>query len=127
MAKKKDPKEYVASQKVTTFNRGDLPNKKGAFMLGYVNPFSGKFRPRYVGSSYTDLIEEIFKSGERDKNKTFKRFRYEITNTDIQAWKLECKLYHDLKETNNLTNERHPKRPEGYTVDNLKCPENCGE
>ena len=115
------PREYVSFKEIATI-KSDAPNVKGAFLIGAINPETGKFRPRYVGCSYSNLMHEIIKSSQKQENKTFDHYRIVKTKTDAEAWLLEAKTYHEFKEINDFTNEGHAKRPEGFTSDNLKCP-----
>ncbi len=84
------------------------------------------FHPKYVGSSFTDLKREIIQQGlelkvKDDGTPEFTHFKFSHNpNTPIKAFKKECENYHDFEQF--LVNERHPKRPEDYTPDNLKCP-----
>ncbi|MFT4982970.1 MAG: hypothetical protein ACI9UR_002848 [Bacteroidia bacterium] len=55
------------------------------------------------------------------KDKTFDRYRSVKTKTDVEAWELECKTYHEFKEINNFTNERHSKWPGKTGVEKLAC------
>lgn len=118
--------EYEVSSNLTYIEAISILKKrkkrKGVFMLGRINPQTGKFRPRYVGSSFTDLIMEILSSAKRIKNNTFNRVKHEYTSTDIGAWRLECDWYHRLLGRNNLTNDKHPKRPDDRTPQDLPCP-----
>ena len=52
------PREYVSFKEIATI-KSDAPNVKGAFLIGAINPETGKFRPRYVGCSYSNLMHEI--------------------------------------------------------------------
>ena len=98
--------------------------KVGAYLLG-TKEKNEKFLPRYVGSSYTDLRSEIRKARDREwadgvkRNANFNFVKISVKNTNKQAWEKECRWFHYLKDTNKLTNSRHPKREENK---NWKCP-----
>lgn len=98
---------------------------KGAYILGTIDQKQKRFYPRYVGSSFKDLIREIrdaqareWEDGEK-KNESFHFVKKSIKQTAKEAWEQECSWYHKFIETNDLTNSRHPKRDEGK---NWICP-----
>jgi hypothetical protein len=118
----KRPREYVSSKEIKKIKEAENTRIKGSFLIGYINKDTGKFRPRYLGVSYTELMREIVASSKLEENKTFDRYRLVKTNTNQEAWELECKTYHEFKEINNLTNKRHSKWPKETESTILKCP-----
>jgi len=111
-----------------------VEQKTGNYALGNFRKSSSslvkKFFPHYVGSSFTDLRAEIIQQGislkiNQKGTPKYTHFKFSHdANTAIKAFKKECQNYHDFKSI--LENERHPKRPEGKTPQNLKCPvKNC--
>ncbi len=122
----KKAREYVSSKEINKIKEGTNPDMKGSFLIGSINVETGKFQPRYVGVSFTDLLGEICESSKKEKNKTFDRYRLVKTKTNAEAWALECKTYHEFKEINNLTNMGHSKWPNGLDGENITCPfEGC--
>ena len=111
----------------------NVEEKMGNYALGFYKKDEDDklaFYPKYVGSSYTDLKAEIIQQGMNLKVKSngspkFTHFKFSHdANTAIKAFKKESENYHAFEK--QLENERHPKRPEGYNSDNLKCPvEGC--
>lgn len=104
----KKPREYVSSKEIKTI-KNDAPKIKGSFLIGAINPKTGKFNPRYLGVSFTDLMSEIISCSNLKENKNFDRYRLVKTKTNAAAWELACKTYHEFKDVNNLTNKQHIK------------------
>ena len=119
-------REYVASKEIKNIKKGEKKGLKGSFLIGYINPETNKFRPRYVGVSYADLMGEIVKSSKQPGHENFDRYRLVKTKTDAEAWELECKTYHEFKEVNDLTNQNHSKWIDMPNTKGLTCPfEGC--
>ena len=117
----KKAREYVSSKEINKIKAGKTPNIKGSFLIGSTNPKTNKFRPRYVGVSYNDLMGDILESSKKEGNETFDRYRLVQTKTNVEAWELECKTYHEFKEINNLTNKNHSKWPNTKGTGEMKC------
>lgn len=115
----KKAREYVSSKEISKIDLTKTQKIKGSFLLGSINPKTGKFLPRYVGVSFTDLMKEIVNASKLKANQSFDRYRLVKTKTDKEAWELECKTFHEFKEVNNLTNESHSK---WNGKEKLTCP-----
>jgi hypothetical protein len=118
----KKVREYVSSKEISKIEKGENLGLKGSFLIGYINPETNKFRPKYVGVSYNDLMGEIIKSSEKAEHKNFDRYRLVKTKTDTEAWELECKTFHEFKVVNNLTNQGHSKWLNSADAEKLACP-----
>lgn len=83
-------------------------NRIGNYALGYYDK-KNTFIVKYVGRSDTDLNRRL-KEHVRDK---FDQplFKYSYATTVEEAYKKECKNYHDFK--GGLLNDEHPKLPKG--------------
>lgn len=97
-----------------TINGKVSKGKIGNYALGYTNE-QGSFIPKYVGRSDTDLQAELMAHLE-DKNH-HKKFMFSYASSTTNAFKEECRNYHDFKK--QLENEKHPDSPNGM---NLTCP-----
>jgi hypothetical protein len=124
--KTKKAREYTSSKEINKITVKNSTGGKGSFLIGYNNPETGKFRPRYVGISFNDLMAEIVRSSKKAENVGFDRYRLIKTKTKLEAWNLACKTYHEFKVINNLTNEGHAEWKEQTGGIKLTCPiESC--
>lgn len=72
----------------------------------------GRFVPKYVGRSDTDLNGRLKRHvGEYDL------FKFSYASSPKAAFQEECRNYHDFQD--QLDNENHPDRPDGS---NWECP-----
>jgi hypothetical protein len=117
----KKAREYTTCKAIGEIKLTGKPGIKGSFLIGYVNPETNKFRPRYVGVSFTNLLAEIIESSKKTENKNFDSYR--LVKTNKEAWELECKTYHEFKECNNLTNGWHSKWPNEHDLIESSCPQ----
>ena len=89
-----------------------VDSKIGNFALGSSD--KGKFYPKYVGRSDSDLKVELA-NHLKDKNHHSK-FKFSYAASETEAFNTECKNYHDFEKF--LENEIHPDSPNGM---NLNC------
>ena len=88
----------------------------GNYALGYRH--DGKFHVRYVGRSDSDLRDRLKAHVKEDKE--YERFMFSICSSADEAFKEECRNYHDFGgDKGQLKNDKHPRNPEGKTY---KCP-----
>ncbi len=105
--------------KVTVNNRID-ENAVGVYILEKV--LSQDFLSqdlliaKYVGRSDTDLNRRL---QDHVRNDYYKQFKFKICANKTEAYKEECRLYHELKEPHGLDNDRHPDSPDDL---DLECP-----
>lgn len=85
----------------------------GNYALGYQK--SGTFYVQYVGRSDHDVAGRI----KRHLKKSYTHFKYCYATSPRDAYKRECKNYHDFGGSDKLNNDIHPDRPDGT---NWKCP-----
>ncbi|MFT6716864.1 MAG: hypothetical protein ACJA0Q_001512 [Saprospiraceae bacterium] len=117
----KKPREYVSSKIISEIHEQSGVSLKGSFLIGAINPKTGKFRPRYVGVSYSGLMQEIVNSSKLKGNESFDRYRFVKTATNREAWELECKTFHEFKAVNDLTNKHHSEWPMESDEKKLTC------
>ena len=86
----------------------------GNYALGYRDEEDKKFVVRYVGRSDDDLKQRLKKQVEE-----YKRFKFSYATSSKEAFKKECKNYHDSGESENLDNTNHPDRPDDS---DWECP-----
>jgi hypothetical protein len=110
--------------------RINVKKKIGNYALGYYveNPNTNGFRfiTHYVGRSDNDLQAEIIQQGirlKKNENGTpiFSHFKFIYTTTAKKAYLKECKDFHAFGGSEGLHNQRHPKRPSGFTNETLHC------
>ncbi len=92
-------------------NDNAIMNSPGVYI--YYRSIDG--HPRYIGRSDNDLRSRI-SHGENE----YRYYQYCHCDTAIDAYKKECKLWHEHR--NYLDNRNHPDKPEDYTGN---CPV-CG-
>lgn len=102
------------------------PGCIGNYAYGYLND-GGQFVVKYVGRSDTDLRERI-KHGLEDMKANpelkYQRFKFSYAETPEEAFRKECRNYHDFGEDRgSLNNNYHPDAPDGT---NCSCPY-CGK
>lgn len=85
-------------------------NKKGNYALGHMEEES--FYPEYVGRSDTDLQGELI---IRLETHPHPKFKFSYATSIEEAYRKECKNYHDFKVPKN---DIHPASPKGM---NLRC------
>ena len=101
---------YNLTEAIIDLNVGIGPGNYG---LGHVGE-DGIFIVRYVGRSDTDLNSRL-----KDWVGKYKQFKYSQTSSREEAFKKECKNFHDFDGVSGLDNDIHPDRPDGR---NLECP-----
>ena len=95
--------------------RNNVPSKGiGNFVLGDEDSDSGKFRPKYVGRSDTNLQKELLARLQEKGHHPYFKFKMAFSVSD--AFYTECRNYHNFRSY--LENEIHPHAPEGTT---LRC------
>jgi len=91
---------------------GSLPNFIDENFIGVYALSRNGLNVHYIGRSFSKLIKMI----EREASDPYLFFAYEYTLSDVYAYRLECKYYHECKPPDNTS---HPVEPEGS---NLLCP-----
>lgn len=71
--------------------------------------------PKYVGRADNDLNHRLHKWSD----KGYKYFLFDYCSSAEEAFRLECELYHQHKQT--LENNKHPERPEDTVWECPKC------
>ena len=105
-------------------NIDDKVSKRvGNYALGYTNS-EKTFIVKYVGRSDDDLNDRLkYWIGKYNKFK----FNQNV-KTRVEAYKKECRNFHDFGGIASLDNKIHPDRPDGYAKSNLSCPmSGCNE
>jgi len=87
--------------------------KIGNYALGHMTE-EGKFRPKYVGRSDSDLQAELVQRLKTHGH--HKKFKISYADSKKDAFNKECKNYHEFDPSEN---ENHPDSPDGM---NLQCP-----
>lgn len=105
---------YLLSEEGLSFLSGVGP---GAYVLGEKNPLGG-INVRYVGRADEDLIAQLRTHIPAGK---YSHFKYGFTQNRLNAWHLECRLFHDFGEY-TLDNGVHPAHSGHFTS---KC-DFCG-
>ena len=89
---------------------------KGNYALGYKE--GNDFYVCYVGRSDTDLNRRL--KDHIGENPDYVYFKFKYATTVEDAYKLECRNFHDFPNENNAA---HPAKPKGYGGN---CPI-CGD
>ena len=90
-----------------------VPSTPGVYILGKVRP---AFTPIYAGRSDTDLRRRLAVHARRG---IATHFTWRLCNDSREAFLQECVLYHLLRATHVLENQRHPDAPDRRGT---KCP-----
>lgn len=89
-----------------------LKTSPGVYALGRMKD-DGNYLIQFVGRSDTDLNGRLLKLADDAR---YPEFKYQYAETPLEAFELECKVFHrSAPEDNRL----HPHRPEGS---DWKCP-----
>ena len=89
---------------------------KGNYALGYKE--GNAFYVCYVGRSDVDLNARL--KDHIDENSDYVYFKFKYAATVEDAYKMECRNFHDFPNKNNKS---HPAKPKGYRGN---CPV-CGK
>ena len=82
-----------------------LPMQRGGvFAIGHVDA-KGTFRVQRVGRDTLDLRERL-----RSMIGSGNNFKYAMASTALEAFEIECDLFHKFRPPGNFT---HPDRPPG--------------
>ena len=79
-----------------------VPSAPGVYILGQARP---AFTPIYAGRSDIDLRRRLAVHARRG---LATHFTWRLCNDSREAFLQECVLYHLLRETHVLENQRHP-------------------
>jgi len=92
----------------------NIPNDStGAYFLGYEK--NKKFFIKYIGRSDTRLRSRLI-DHVKNEEEEYTHFNYQITKTLLDAYKIECREWHNDFE---LDNKIHPRKPKNL---DYKCP-----
>lgn len=97
-----------------------LKNAKGAYFLG--NEKNGDFHIKYIGRSDTRLRSRLIDHVKND-NEDYTHFSFEITDTILEAYRIECREWHNAID---LDNKAHPKKPKNLKYRCSYCRKNEG-
>ena len=86
-------------------------NATGVYFLA--NKENGKFVLKYVGRSDTKLRNRLLQHAKEGK---YSYFSFVLTRTIFDAFRIECREYHNAV---NLDNKIHPRKPKNL---DYKCP-----
>ena len=79
----------------------------GNYALGRTND-QGRFVPKYVGRSDSDVAARLRVHAAEGK---YREFKFSYADSARKAFDKECRNYHDFES--QLDNEAHPQRPSG--------------
>lgn len=101
-----------------TFDQSTIDKKvtkksAGNYALGYMK--ADTFIVRYVGRSDSDLHGRLTSQLTEDPHKMFK---FSYASSALEAYKKECRNYHDFGGSKSLENDIHPDKP----VISCSCP-----
>ena len=86
-------------------------NATGVYFLA--NKINDQFVLKYVGRSDTKLRHRLL---QHAKTKKYRYFAFQITETLLEAYRIECREYHNAVD---LDNKIHPRKPKNL---DYKCP-----
>ncbi|MEM7775367.1 MAG: hypothetical protein AAF732_07130 [Pseudomonadota bacterium] len=98
------------SLQVDTIRQAVSPRRLGVFALGHID-HANTFRIERVGRSDEELREELMKFVGSSSH-----FKFKLTMTAMQTFRLECELFHRFRPQGNFI---HPTRPPNTT---WACP-----
>lgn len=87
--------------------------KPGNYALGFAD--ANGFTIHYVGRSDSNVATRLLSH----VTEPYTHFKFSYASNPVEAFKKECKNYHDCGGSANLDNEYHPDKPNGY---NVSCP-----
>ena len=93
-----------------------LSNSIGNYLICSLGK-DGKYYVLYVGRSDVDLNDRLKDHVNEEQN--YKYFFFKYAKSDVDAYNVECKCYHEYGENEKLNNIYHPDKPNGKTY--VKC------
>ena len=100
-----------------------VSKRPGNYALVYTKS-EKTFIVKYVGRSDDDLNDRLkYWIGK------YREFKFsQDAKTRVEAYKKECRNFHDFGGIASLDNKIHPDRPDEYAKSNLSCPvSDCNE
>lgn len=80
-------------------------NATGVYFLGYKR--NRDFHIKYIGRSDTRLRSRLIDHARND-NEDYTHFSFQITKTILEAYRIECREWHNAVD---LDNRVHPRKP----------------
>ena len=94
--------------------KNSFPKKTtGVYFLGYEK--NRVFHIKYIGRSDTRLRSRLL-DHLRNDNEDYTHFSFELTDTILEAYRIECREWHNAIDLDNKVHPRNPKKL------NYRCP-----
>ena len=87
-------------------------NATGVYFLA--SKENNRFIIRYIGRSDLRLRERLL---QHTRNKKYEYFSFQVTKTILEAYRIECREYHNAVDF--LDNKIHPRKPKNL---DYRCP-----